>query len=54
MYDNALISKAPNRMVPIERKELKIQLQEFHDKGFIHLSFSPWGASVLFIKKTDV
>lgn len=47
------ISKAPYRMAPIEMKELKIQLQELLDKGFIRPSSSPWGAPVLFIKKND-
>ena len=49
----APISKAPYRMAPTELKELKIQLQELLDKGFVHPSFSPWGAPVLFVKKKD-
>ena len=40
-------------MAPVELKELKLQLQELLDKGFIHPSVSPWGALVLFIKKKD-
>ncbi|BBN69052.1 transposable element gene, partial [Prunus dulcis] len=40
-------------MAPAELKELKIQLQELVDKGFIRPSFSPWGAPVLFVKKID-
>ena len=47
------ISKAPYRMTPSELKELKVQLQELMDKGFIRPSFSPWGAPVLFVKKKD-
>ncbi|RVW78907.1 Retrovirus-related Pol polyprotein from transposon 17.6 [Vitis vinifera] len=47
----ALISKALYRMAPMELKELKIQLQELLDKGFIRPSVSPWGALVLFVKK---
>jgi hypothetical protein len=47
------ISKAPYRMASLELKELKEQLQELLDKGFIHPSTSPWGASVLFFKKND-
>ena len=46
-------SRAPYRMVPTELKELKIQLQELLDKGFIRPSVSPWGAPVLFVKKKD-
>nr|GFC34143.1 putative reverse transcriptase domain, aspartic peptidase domain protein [Tanacetum cinerariifolium] len=47
------ISKAPYRMAPIELKELKDQLQELLERGLIRPSVSPWGASVLFIKKKD-
>nr|GFA27670.1 transposon Tf2-9 polyprotein [Tanacetum cinerariifolium] len=47
------ISKAPYRMAPIELKELKEQLQELLDLGFIHLSVSPWRDPVLFVKKKD-
>ena len=38
-------------MAPTELKELKTQLQELLDKGFIRLSSSLWGAHVLFVKK---
>ena len=34
------ISKAPYRMAPIELKELKVQLQELLDNGFIRPSIS--------------
>nr|GFA54018.1 putative reverse transcriptase domain-containing protein [Tanacetum cinerariifolium] len=47
------ISKAPYRMAPIELKELKNQLQELLERGFIRPSVSPWGAPVLFVKKKD-
>ena len=43
------ISKAPYRMTPIEMAELKKQLEELADKGFIRPSVSPWGAPVLFV-----
>ena len=49
----APISIAPYRMAPTELKELKSQLQELTDKGFVRPSFSPWGAPVLFVKKKD-
>ncbi|KAG8493251.1 hypothetical protein CXB51_010731 [Gossypium anomalum] len=47
------ISIAPYRMAPTELKELKTQLQELVDRGFIRPSYSPWGAPVLFVKKKD-
>ena len=43
----------PHRMTPIELQELRVQLQELLDKGFIRPSTSPWGTSVLFTKKED-
>ena len=47
------VSKVPYRMAPAELKELKEQLQELLDRGFIRPSTSPWGAPVLFVKKKD-
>ena len=47
------VSRAPYRMAPTELKELKVQLQELLDKGFVRPSVSPWGAPVLFVKKKD-
>ncbi|XP_071740383.1 uncharacterized protein [Rutidosis leptorrhynchoides] len=38
------ISKAPYRMAPLDLQELKEQLQELIDCGFIRPSVSPWGA----------
>ncbi|NAW06105.1 hypothetical protein FGF99_24600, partial [Salmonella sp. gx-f8] len=46
----APISIAPYRMALTELKELKAQLQELTDKGFVRPSFSPWGAPILFVK----
>ena len=46
-------SITPYRMDPLKLKELKLQLQELLEKGFIRLSVSPWGAPVLFVKKKD-
>jgi hypothetical protein len=45
------ISKASYRMVPSKLKELKEQLQELLDEGFICPSSSSWGTPVLFLKK---
>jgi hypothetical protein len=47
------ISKRPYRMPPAELAELKKQLQELLDKGFIHPSTSPWGCPALFVKKDE-
>jgi hypothetical protein len=49
----APISKTPHRMPPKELAELKTQLQELLDKGYIHPSSSPWGCPALFVKKKD-
>jgi len=37
------ISQAPYRMTLVELKELKIQLDELLEKGYIRPSMSPWG-----------
>ncbi|TYK21327.1 ty3-gypsy retrotransposon protein [Cucumis melo var. makuwa] len=52
-HDELLGFRLPGRMAPTELKELKVQLQELLDKGFIWPSVSPWGAPVLFVKKKD-
>jgi len=49
----SLIAQSLYRMTPAELEELKIQLQELLNKGFIHPSNLPWGAPVLFVKKND-
>ncbi|XP_040967859.1 uncharacterized protein [Gossypium hirsutum] len=41
------------RMSPTELKELKVQLQDLLDRGFIRPSISPWGAP-LKVKESDV
>ena len=40
-------------MAPAEMKELKVQLEELLEKGYIRPSLSPWGAPVLFVQKKD-
>ncbi|KAA3460383.1 DNA/RNA polymerases superfamily protein [Gossypium australe] len=49
----APVSIAPYRMASKELVELKAQIQELLDRGFIRPSVSPWGAPVLFVKKKD-
>nr|GEX89221.1 putative reverse transcriptase domain-containing protein [Tanacetum cinerariifolium] len=50
---DAPVVRAPYRLAPFELKELLDQLKELSKKGFICLSSSPWGASVLFVKEKD-
>ncbi|WRX17141.1 Reverse transcriptase domain - like 10 [Theobroma cacao] len=40
-------------MARVELKELKVQLQDLVDKGFIRPSTFPWGAPIPFVKKKD-
>jgi hypothetical protein len=47
------IAKAPYKMSHVELADLKIQLQDLLDKGFIHPSSSPWGCPALFVPKKD-
>ena len=47
------ISMTPHRMASIELQELKVQLKELLDKGFIRPSTSPWDSSILFAKMKD-
>ena len=42
-----------HRMALVELQELKVQLRELLDRGFIRPSTSPLGAPVLFAKKRD-
>ncbi|GJZ05709.1 putative reverse transcriptase domain-containing protein [Tanacetum coccineum] len=49
----APVARAPYRLAPTKLQELSTQLQELSDKGFIRPSSSPWGATVLFVKKKD-
>jgi hypothetical protein len=49
----APISRRSYRMPPNELAELKTQLQDLLEKGFIRPSSSPWGCPAVFIKKKD-
>ncbi|KAK1615705.1 hypothetical protein QYE76_021222 [Lolium multiflorum] len=49
----APIAKAPYKMGPKELKELKEQLDDLEQKGFIQESISPWGSPVIFVDKRD-
>ncbi|GJY86015.1 putative reverse transcriptase domain-containing protein [Tanacetum coccineum] len=47
------VVKSPYRLAPSEMIELSNQVKELQEKGFIRPSHSPWGATVLFVKKKD-
>jgi hypothetical protein len=47
------IAKRPYRMALTELAELKLQIAELQQKGYIRPSSSPWGAPVLFVTKKD-
>jgi hypothetical protein len=47
------ISRRLYRMPPNELVELKTQLQDLLEKGFIRPSSSPWGCPAIFVKKKD-
>lgn len=47
------IANRHNCMSSIEQEELKKQLAELMEKGFVRPSTSPWGSPVLFVKKKD-
>jgi hypothetical protein len=49
----ASISRRPHRMALKELAEMKKQLEELLEKGFIHPSSSPWGCPAIFVKKKD-
>jgi hypothetical protein len=49
----APISRRSYRMAPKELAELKTQLQDLLNKGFIRPSSSPWGCPAIFVKKKD-
>ena len=48
------ISMNPHRMEPVELQELKVQLQEFLDKGLIRPSTSCWSAPNLFTREKNL
>jgi hypothetical protein len=49
----APIAKRSYRIAATELAELKKQLSELEQKGYIRPSSSPWGAPVLFVRKKD-
>jgi hypothetical protein len=51
--NTSLIAKSSYRMTPVELEELKIQLKDLLDKGYVRPSSSPWSCPALFVKKKD-
>jgi hypothetical protein len=49
----APIAKHPYRIGVDELEELKKQIKELQDKGFIRSSSSPWRAPMIFVDKKD-
>ncbi|KAK8934991.1 hypothetical protein KSP39_PZI014260 [Platanthera zijinensis] len=47
------VSRALYRLAPKEMAELKVQLDELMEQGYVRPSSSPWSAPVLFVKKKD-
>ena len=47
------ISKRPYRMPANDLEEVKKQIKELLEKGYIRPSSSPWGAPVLLVEKKD-
>jgi hypothetical protein len=51
MPGTAPIYKTPFRMTTSDLAELKEHIKDWLEKGFIHLSSSPWGAPMIFVPK---
>jgi hypothetical protein len=51
--DTAPVSRRSYRIPLNELAELKTQLQDLLEKGFIRPSLSPWGCPAIFVKKKD-
>ena len=47
------ISKRPYRMLANDLEEIKKQIKELLDKGYIRPSSSPWGSLVFLVEKKD-
>lgn len=47
------ISRVQYQKAPLELWEIKTQLHELMEEGFIHPSISPYGTPALFVMKND-
>jgi hypothetical protein len=45
------MSRTPYKMSTLELVEIKLQMKDMWDKGYIRPSVSLWGAPTLFVKK---
>jgi hypothetical protein len=50
---DAPVSNTPYRMRMLELKELQMKIEELLKKEYIRPSVSPWGATIIFVKKKD-
>jgi hypothetical protein len=53
LLETAPNSKRSYRMSVEELKELKKQLMELQEAGYIRPNSSPWGATIMFVQKKD-
>jgi hypothetical protein len=53
VFDTMPIYKRPYRMVPKQLAEVKDQINELLEKGYICSSSSLWGAPLIFVPKKD-
>lgn len=51
LHDHTPFARTPFRLSPAEELEMKKQIAELLDSGFISPSISPWAAPVLFVRK---
>jgi hypothetical protein len=52
-HGTAPVAKSPYKMTREELADLKIQLKDLLDEGYIRPSSSPWGCPALFVKRKD-
>ena len=49
----APVFRKPYKMSSNDLAEMKVQLQDLLERGFIHPSSSPWGCFAMFVDKKD-
>ncbi len=53
LQDEKPVHRMPYHLSPVERETMRKQINEMLDLGLIRPSKSPYGATILFVKKTD-